>query len=132
MLSRDEVYGIIVGRTLRAERKKFKLDQDLLAERIGLSQPGVSKIERLGRCGVPMLYKYCIAIETTPERIIDSASSLMRGALDGAKDGDMDWDTKGVANWCDDVFAEWAKEESGEVEVAEDISPIVIDESFDE
>jgi hypothetical protein len=134
-LSHDEIFSIIVGRTLRYERRKYELDQDFLAERIGLSQPGVSKIERLGRCGLPVFYKYCLAIETTPIHIIEMVDPLHKTILEGEKVNEkvpdrLDWTTKTVANWCDDVFANWDKEASGEIE-EEDTTPIIdVDEEF--
>lgn len=130
MLTHDEVFAVIVGRTLRYARRHFDLDQDFLAERINLSQPGVSKIERLGRCGLPMFYKYCVAIEKTPKYIMDSASALLESLLNDSKDDSgevpkkLDWTPKAIAIWCDKVFEEWDK--------GEDAKPIVILEEEEE
>jgi len=119
MLNPDEVFAIIVGRTLRRARLKIELDQDFLAERLSLSQPGVSKIERLGRCGLPMFHKYCTAVETTPKEVIDTAEALYEALMKDAEDGKLARTTKEVALWSDDVFAEWVKEDEGIAEAEE-------------
>jgi transcriptional regulator with XRE-family HTH domain len=114
MLTQDEVFAIIVGRALRRARLKIELDQDFLAERLNLSQPGVSKIERLGRCGLPMFHKYCIAVETTPKEVIATTVALYDVLMKDSEDGKLARTTKEVGLWSDDVFAEWVKEDEVE------------------
>ena len=72
-----------VGAAIRKARKDKKLSQEELAAKVGLSGPGLSRIETGGRLNIGMLRRIARALETEGYLLIAYAEEL--DALEGGK-----------------------------------------------
>jgi transcriptional regulator with XRE-family HTH domain len=77
-----EIYCICLGRALRHLRRRFEVEQWEIADKVGLSQSGISRLEGGGKVSVETLYRYSVYIERDISFVVGLASKIMKEVLD--------------------------------------------------